>query len=92
MAYPPATLALLNGVREATGVSIPAPDLAGLAVAQRERIDQLVAGNAEHAAMVRELEEVYDTLGDEALPQPGAELPSADDLAAEIEQFLRGES
>lgn len=92
MAYPPATLALLNGVREATGVSIPAPDLAGLAVAQRERIDQLVAGNAEHAAMVRQLEEVYDTLGDEALPQPGAELPSADDLAAEIEQFLRGES
>ena len=92
MAYPPSTLALLNGVREATGVSIPAPDLAGLAVAQRERIDQLVAGNAEHAAMVRELEEVYDTLGDEALPQPGAELPSADDLAAEIEQFLRGES
>lgn len=92
MAYPPATLALLNGIREATGVAIPAPDLASHATAQRERIDQLVAGNAEHAAMVRQLEDVYDSLGDEALPQPGAELPTADDLAAEIERFLRGQS
>ena len=73
-------------------MAIPAPDLASHATAQRERIDQLVAGNAEHAAMVRQLEDVYDSLGDEALPQPGAELPTADDLAAEIERFLRGQS
>jgi hypothetical protein len=49
------------------------------------RIDTLIAGNPEHVEMVRQLERHVDALeADE-----GGRLPSGDELAAEVEQFLR---
>ena len=59
---------------------------------QRERLDHLVASNDEHREMVARLESIYDddatidvvTSLDDAL-----ELTSGDDLAAEVERFLR---
>ncbi len=90
MSYPGASVALLDGLREVTGISIGAGDLAREADIQRSRIDQLVAGNDEHGSMVRTLEAAFDALaGDEGIAMGTAELPSGDDIAAEFERFLR---
>ncbi len=88
MAYPAASLALLQGLADATGIAIPAPDLQADALKQRQRIDQLVEGNDEHRAMVEQLEALYDRAIEQASAL-GGDLPSGDDLAAEFERFLR---
>ncbi len=90
MSYPGASVALLDGLREVTGISIGAGDLARESDIQRARIDQLVAGNDEHGSMVRTLEAAFDALvGDDGTTMGAAELPSGDDIAAEFERFLR---
>ena len=58
----------------------------------RSRIDELVEPNPQHVAMIRQLEQAYDesleALGDDA-PLGGGDLPSGDELAAELQRFLR---
>ena len=93
MNYPSASIALVEGLRRHAGLSLPTGELLRDAVLQQQRIDQLVSGNDEHETMVRQMELLHDrTVGDEAEdrgdPMPD-ELPSADDLAAEVERFLR---
>lgn len=92
MSYPAASAALLDGLREATGVVIDAAALRSDVVAQGHRLDALVAGNDEHAKMLEQLEQLYDA-GDDAhgpsVGGPSIELLSGDELAAELEQFLR---
>jgi hypothetical protein len=44
----------------------------------------MVARDPEHVTMLEKLEEVYDDLHDAR-----SRLPSGEDLAAELEQFLR---
>jgi predicted ATP-grasp superfamily ATP-dependent carboligase len=101
MSYPAASVALLEGLATATGISVDAGDLRREAVLQRERLDQLIEGNEEHRAMVAQFEHLYDAAQDaeteaEAAGQAaeGAEvgqieLRSGDELAAEVERFLR---
>jgi len=89
MSYPGASVALLDGLREVTGISVAAGDLAREADIQRARIDKLVAGNDEHTVMVQQLETAYDAFADEPAPLSASDIPSADELAAEFEQFLR---
>lgn len=92
MSYPAASAALLDGLREATGVVIDAAGLRSEVVTQGRRLDALVAGNDEHARMIGQLEQLYDA-GDDAhgagTGGPSIELLSGDELAAELEQFLR---
>ncbi|HRE03363.1 MAG TPA: PAC2 family protein, partial [Ilumatobacteraceae bacterium] len=63
-----------------------------------ERLDELVAGNDEHVAMVRQLEALYDATPDAAnppldvTPMAEGELPTADELGAEFERFLRDQN
>jgi predicted ATP-grasp superfamily ATP-dependent carboligase len=83
MPYPAASIALIEATSELTGLSLDAGDLAAEATATAARIDELVQGNEEHAAMVHALEVQAD-----ATPSP-ADLPSGDELAAELERFLR---
>lgn len=85
--YPPATLALLSGMAELTSASLDTGLLPDRALAARNRIDRLVAQNSEHVAMIEKLEAAYDDLH-----EPGAQLPSGDDLAAELEEFLRNQN
>ena len=93
MSYPGASVALLDGLREVTGVSVGAGDLAREADIQRARIDQLVSGNDEHATMVRSLEAAYDAFAEEQGTDLGTpDLPSGDDIAAEFERFLRDQN
>ena len=89
MAYPAASAALLDGLREVTGIAVPHDDLDTAAGMMRERIDQLVAANDDHRTMVEQLEVAYDALTDESMSLGTTDLPTGDDLAAEFERFLR---
>jgi hypothetical protein len=88
MSYPAATLALLNGLHEVAGVRIDAAAIRQDTIIQRQRLDQLVAGNDEHRAMVNQLEELYDSQQQTGM-LGAAGIPTGDELAAEFEQFLR---
>lgn len=89
MSYPAATVALLQGFREVTGIVVLASEAVHEAEIQRHRIDQLVAANEEHGSMVAKLEALYDQAGEQTMSLGDAQIPSGDDLAAEFERFLR---
>ena len=88
--YPAASAALVDGLARVTGLQVEASELWSAASMTSGRIDDLIAGSDEHAEMVRRLEAAVD-----AEEQPSidlSDLPSGDELAAELERFLRGES
>jgi PAC2 family len=89
MTYPAATLALLTGLQEFTGLVVDAADIRQETIIQRQRLDQLVAGNDEHLSMVSQLEEMYDQSQDQTLSLGMQDIPTGDELAAEFERFLR---
>jgi hypothetical protein len=92
MAFPPAALALLDGLAAVSGLVIDTAELREAAEAGRRNVDELVAANPEHVAMVRELEERVDD--SEGLP-PDLGLgivPSGEEIAAEFERYLRDEN
>lgn len=91
MPYPAAALSLVEGLNEVTGLSIATGTLAEEADATRARLDDLVADSAEHLALLRQLEARADAAGAAAPggPTQVADLPSGDELASEIERFLR---
>jgi hypothetical protein len=95
MSYPAASVALLEGLTLATGVAIDGAELRREALLQRERLDQLVATNDEHREMVTQFERLYDEAESESASPPATdddgelELRSGDELAGEIERFLR---
>jgi hypothetical protein len=79
--YSAASVSLLRHLARHLGVEIPLAELEDEADAQRARLDAAVAADDD----VRELLERMEQSDDE-------ELPSGDDLAAEIERFLRDQS
>lgn len=85
MPYPGASLALLRGANRVAGLALPEGDLAARAQRTRERIDLLVAQNPEHVAMLRQLE----VQADQATTAVQLGSTTGDDLAAELERFLR---
>lgn len=93
MPYPPASAALVEGLRAVAELDLAVGDLAEEAAATRSRLDALVADNDTHEAMVRQLESQYDAeeRHDGLLLGGGEALPSGDELAAELERFLREE-
>ena len=61
-------------------------------VAQGRRFDTLVAGNDEHAKMIEQLEQLYDSSDNDVAVENGGpllEMRSGDELAAELEEYLR---
>ena len=80
-------------ISTATGIVVDVADLRREAVLQRERLDQLVDGNEEHKAMVAQFERLYDASEQQDPVTPpaegGLELRSGDEIAAEVERFLR---
>ncbi len=92
MSYPAASVALLDGLREATGIVIDAASLRSEVLIQGRRLDAMIAGNAEHATMIEQLEQIYDAGDDDTevvRGGPSLEMLSGDELAAEVEEFLR---
>jgi predicted ATP-grasp superfamily ATP-dependent carboligase len=89
MPYPQAAAALVDGLARIAGLTLDASHLRASAEEARQRVDDLVTNNPEHSSMVEQLEEVAD---EEEGTSLGEELPSGDQLAAELERFLRGEA
>jgi proteasome assembly chaperone (PAC2) family protein len=88
MPYPQAATALIDGLASITGLTLDASPLRASADEARQRVDDLITNNPEHTNMVEQLEEAADEVEGTSL---GVELPSGDELAAELERFLRGE-
>jgi proteasome assembly chaperone (PAC2) family protein len=90
MPYPAASLALLEGLATVAGLQVDSPTLRQEIDATRERIDALIAQNDEHVQMVRQLEAAADAeRTDSGTGLDAGSLPSGDELAAELEQYLR---
>lgn len=88
MPFPPASLALLDGVAAVSGLVIESEVLKEAAEAARKKVDELIEQSPEHAAMVRQLETNVDVM--EGVPAITEEdLPSGDEIAAVLERYLR---
>ena len=88
MPYPQASAALIDGLARMAGLTLDATQLRLSAEEARSRVDDLVRNNPDHATMIEQLEQVADENEGNSL---GDDLPSGDELAAELERFLRGE-
>ena len=73
MPYPAASLALLEAANRVAGLDLPLGDLPRAADASRTRIDELIAQNPEHTAMLEQLEAQADQRGHRARSAPGHE-------------------
>lgn len=89
MAYPLASAALVQALCADTGLSFDSSRLRRESAVQRERLDQLVSNNPEHATMLEQLENTYDELHGPPIDDAEPDIPTVDELAAEVEQFLR---
>jgi proteasome assembly chaperone (PAC2) family protein len=89
MPFPDASAALLDGLASVAELSFDSSPLRHAADSSRRQVDQLIADNEEHQTMVRKLEENIDA--SEGNPMGVEEVPSGEEIAAELEKFLRGE-
>jgi proteasome assembly chaperone (PAC2) family protein len=84
MPYPAASAVLLDVLDNTIGVAFDSSKLASEAEQAERRLNELVANSEEHTEMVRQLEQHVD-----ALEVEGQMLATGDELAAELERFLR---
>ena len=91
MPYPEASALLLDGLAELAGIVVDGGQLREAADATRRQLDELTANSPQHTALVRQLEAQADAEAESEASGWG-ELPTGDELAAELEKFLRGEA
>ena len=93
--YPQAARVLLDHVGLAAGLYLPTESVTKAAERTEVEIAEQVAGSDEVRQVVEALERQYDMVasgrGERSSMGLSGELPSADELAAEVERFLRGE-
>jgi hypothetical protein len=89
MTFPSAGAALLDGLAAIAGLSIDSSSLHTSGDATLRQVDELIAKSEEHIAMVRQLERNVDAA--EGNPLEIGQVPTGDELAAELERYLRGE-
>ena len=80
---PAGALAMVQLVASSLGTSVDTTELQAAANHHFEQVSEAVADHPDAAEMISALELIYDEGGGEE------QLPSGDDLAAEIEKFLR---
>jgi hypothetical protein len=90
MPYPEASAALIEGLCAVTGAVLDSSSLRLAGEASRRQVDELIGSNPEHLDMVRRLEAAVDSEEIHPLGLDG-EVPSGDEIAAELEQFLKNE-
>jgi predicted ATP-grasp superfamily ATP-dependent carboligase len=89
--YPEASATLLDELSKLTSIRIDTAALHRAGDTARDQIQALIEASEEHSAMVRQLETQHDSeLGLSAIEF--SNLPTGDEIAAELERFLRGES
>jgi hypothetical protein len=89
MPFPAGSVALIEGLSLLGDLSLPVGELITQADATRARLDELIAQNPEHVAMLRQLEAAWEQSEPAETPIGLADLPTGDELAAELEDFLR---
>ena len=89
--YPAASVSLLEALSSVSGVSVDTSELTTAANMTRARLDELIAQNPEHVEMVSSLEAQFDSATDANEGLNLDNLPSGDEIAAELERFLRDE-
>lgn len=91
-AFPPAAMAALQHVEQATGLALDADALEPASREAMGAVERQVSGSTEVASVVQALEEQYDafsrTLGRTGLLGESTDLPTADEIGAEFERFL----
>ena len=80
--FAPATLALLQHLERRLGVTIPLGTLGDDAVAQRQRLDAAIAEDEDSKEYLARLEALASE----------ERMPSGDEIASEIERYLRGQT
>ncbi len=93
--YPEAAVTLLDKISATTGLDLPSDALRRAAEQTNSEIDRQVAESAEVAELVTALERQYDALAESGAARDaqdsllnGGEMPTADEIAAQFEQFL----
>lgn len=91
--YPASSVVLLEAIANATGLTIPAGDLRDAAARANEEVDRQVEASEEITAVVRALEQQYDTYAEglsrgNLLDSMNGPLPTADELGSAFERFL----
>ncbi|PSL03659.1 putative ATP-grasp superfamily ATP-dependent carboligase [Haloactinopolyspora alba] len=90
--YPQASLSLLRALSSVSGLLLPSDDLVEASRRADELVQEQVEGNEQVAKVVHALESQYDAFaGSESRGSLIAEqqaVPSADEIGAELEQFL----
>lgn len=87
MHYPAASIGLIESLARLADLTLPVGDLPSQAEVTRARLDELISQNPEHQAMLQQLETAYERL--DVGPLGEVDLPTGDELAAELERFLR---
>ena len=91
MPYPAAAAALIDGLVDIGGLTLSAADLREAATRTAEQIDELISNSDEHRSMVTQLESQVDATENEQTDIDQSSLPTGDEIAAELERFLRGQ-
>jgi predicted ATP-grasp superfamily ATP-dependent carboligase len=90
--YPAASLTLLEHLATLTGLHVPTETLREAAEANRTEVDEQIGRSTENTAVVAALEEQFDSFtaarDDTGLLGFGGQMPSGDELGAQIERFL----
>jgi predicted ATP-grasp superfamily ATP-dependent carboligase len=90
--YPAASLTLLEHLEKLTGLHVPTETLREAAEANRTEVDEQIGRSSDNTAVVAALEEQFDSFtaarDDTGLLGFGGEMPTGEELGAQIEQFL----
>jgi predicted ATP-grasp superfamily ATP-dependent carboligase len=89
MPFPAGSVALIESLSQLGALALPLGDLSVRADATRTRLDELIAQNPEHMAMLRQLEAAWEQAEPTEAPLGLSDLPTGDELVAELEDFLR---
>ena len=91
MPFPAASVALLVGLAKVAHLSLDTEALARSAESGLRQVDELIAQSEEHQEMVRQLEAQYGDNDGIPIVSDDA-IPSGEEIAAELERYLRGET
>jgi hypothetical protein len=91
MPFPAASVALVEGLARIAELTVDTESLSRTAKSSLQQVDELIAQSEDHVEMVRQLEEQYGE--NDVIPIVSeADIPSGDEIAAELERYLRGET
>jgi hypothetical protein len=92
MPFPAAAVVLLDGLASVSGLVIDSEVLSEAAEAARVKVDELIGQSREHLAMVRQLERTLDEMEGRPAGFEERDMASGDEIAAELERYLRGQN